>query len=147
MLKLLSSEFRLISALSFLELRTRIRSSKYRLFGISAFLIEPLLSILFFLALRGYFRIGRVPGSINPVIFLAVGCITFFMFKNSSLGSLNGLPGGSRARALLSIRRIKAIDILIAKCYTQFYVYGLCLILVILTVSFYYWNLYFHEQV
>ena len=130
----LTLQVQIVQALAYRDQAERIRRSA---FGAAGLLVEPLLLVATVLILR---VLLRAQGSLfmNPVLQLVSGFVLFFLFSRIALAALNGVSG--RDRALLGLRRVKPLDLLLARGLVEVQLYGTCLVLVIAAVSAYQWQ-------
>ena len=128
-------QVQIVQALAYREQRERILKSP---FGVAGLLVEPLLLVATFLLLRILLR-DRGSLFMNPVLQLATGFVLFYLFLKISLSALRGVSG--RDRALLGLRRVKPLDLLLARGLVEVQLYGTCLVLVIAAVSAYQWQI------
>jgi len=128
-------QVQIVQALAFREQRERILKSP---FGVAGLLVEPLLLVATFLLLRILLR-DRGSLFMNPVLQLTSGFVLFFLFSRIALAALNGVSG--RDRDLLGLRRVKPLDVLLARGLVEIRLYGTCLVLVISAVSAYEWQI------
>lgn len=128
-------QVQILQALSYREKRERILKSP---FGAAGLLVEPLLLVATFLLLR---LLLRDQGSLlmNPVLQLTSGFVLFYLFLKIALSALRGVSG--RDRALLGLRRVKPLDLLLARGLVETQLYSTCLVLVIAAVSAYEWQI------
>jgi len=131
----LTLQVQIVQALAYREQRERILKSP---FGAAGLLVEPLLLMAPFLLLR---VLLQAHGShlMNPLLQLACGFVLFFLFSRIALAALSGVSG--RDRALLGLRRVKPLDLLLARGLVEVQIYGTCLILVIAAFSTYQWQI------
>ena len=128
-------QVQIVQALAYREQSERILKSP---FGVAGLLVEPLLLVATFLLLRLLLR-DRGSLFMNPVLQLASGFVLFYLFLKISLSALRGVSG--RDRALLGLRRVKPLDLLLARGLVEVQLYGTCLVLVIAAVSAYQWQI------
>lgn len=128
-------QVQIVQALAYREQSERVRKSP---FGPLGLLVEPLLLVATFLLLR---VLLRAQGSLfmNPVLQLASGFVLFYLFTKIALSALRGVSGSDRA--LLGLRRVKPLDLLLARGLVEVQLYGTCLFLVIAAVSAYQWHI------
>ena len=118
---------RVLSALHYRELKTRISNVKFGFFGL---LLQPLGTLLLFLLIFGFVRqrgVGNMDSNFAP-IFLLCGIIHFSLFSEIVIRSLNSLQANE---ALFFYRQVKPIDTLIARSYLETVIYGFVFILII----------------
>lgn len=130
----LTLQVQIVQALAYRERTERIRKSP---FGSPGLLVEPLLLVAIFLLLRLLLR-AQSTIFMNPVLQLASGVVLFYLFSQIALAALKGVSG--RDRDLLGLRRIKPLDLLLARGLMETQLYGTCLVLVIAAVSAYQWQ-------
>ena len=127
-------QVQIVQALAYREQSERVRKSP---FGAAGLLVEPLLLVGTFLLLR---LLLRAQGSLfmNPVLQLSSGFVLFYLFSRMALGALSGVS--NRDRAILGLRRVKPLDLLMARGLVEVQLYGTCLVAVIVAVSIYQWQ-------
>lgn len=127
-------QLEIIQALAYRELRTRIRASQIGALGI---LIEPLLGVAAILIVR---VLLRAEGGIwmNPVMQYGSGFVLYYLFVKVALRAINGM---TRAKNLISIRRIEPIDVLIAESLVEVQIYSTCLVILVASVGVYEWKM------
>ena len=116
-------QFRVVDALVYRELRTRVSSVKGGFLGV---LLQPLGLIaiwMLFLTLLGSQR----GGSLNVVLFLASGINLFTIFSQIANRSLTSMEANE---ALLFYKPVKPIDTIIARAITESSLYTCCLIII-----------------
>jgi len=134
MLQSLRKEFDIVNALAYKKLNERIRKNPLGFLGI---LVEPLMVVAGFLVLRTLFGLKQVEG-IDTLLFLGSGCILFFLFKRIALGGLAGVS--SADRPVLTLRRVKSIDLLLANGLVEAQIFSSCMLLFVIGVTLYQWK-------
>lgn len=127
-------QIQIVQALAYREQSERISRSA---FGLAGLLAEPLLLVVGFLLLRVLLR-AQGPLLMNPVLQLGSGFVLFFLFSRIALVALNGVSG--RDRDLLGLRRVKPLDLLLARVLVEVQLYGTCLVAIAVAVSAYQWE-------
>lgn len=128
-------QWRVVDALTYRELRTRVSESRGGFLGV---LIQPLGSIAIWTTFMMALNAHR-GGSLNVVLFLASGIILFSIFSQTVQRSLNAMQANE---ALLFYRPVKPIDIVIARMLCETGLYTCCLLIVCLGVSIQFDQLY-----
>lgn len=127
-------QMEIMGALAFRDQRERIRKSP---FGAPGLLLEPLLFVSLWLLLRIVIRV-RSADMMNPVLQFGAGFILFYLFNKIALRAIAGV---ARSRRFRELRRIRPLDVLLAGALVESQIYGTCLVLVILGVSIYQWQI------
>lgn len=116
-------QLRVVNALTYRELRTRVSEVKGGLVGV---LIQPLGLLAIWVALRAAINPSR-GGSLNIVLFLASGILLFEIFSQIAKRSMNAMKAN---KALLFYKPVKPIDPVIARSICETGIYTLSLLLV-----------------
>lgn len=124
-------QWRVVDALTYRELRTRVSEGRGGFLGV---LIQPLGAIAIWTAFMMALNAHR-GGSLNVVLFLASGIILFNIFSQTATRSLNAMQANE---ALLFYRPVKPIDTVIARMLCETGLYTCCLIIVIVAISIQY---------
>ncbi len=114
-------QWRVVDALVYRELRTRVSDVKGGFLGV---LMQPLGLIFIWLLFLSLVS-GHRGGSLNPVLFLASGIVLFTIF--SQIAS-RGLTAMEANEALLFYKPVKPIDTIIARTFCEAGLYSCCLI-------------------
>lgn len=104
-------------ALFLRELKTRFGG---RWLGVFWALLEPLAHIAIMMLIFGYIRHRVLPGVDFPM-FLLVGLVPFFMFKNLTL---RGMEAVDSNRGLFGYRQVKPIDPLVSRAMLEVALYS-----------------------
>jgi capsular polysaccharide transport system permease protein len=115
---------RVVGALTFRELRTRVSEVKGGFFGV---LLQPLGQLAIWVLFLAAIRPDR-GGSLNIVLFLASGTILFSIFSQISSRSMNSMKANA---ALLFYKPVKPIDTVIARSICETGIYTSCFLLVL----------------
>lgn len=117
-------QYRVVDALVYRELRTRVSAVKGGFLGV---LLQPLGLIaiwMFFLSIINTHR----GGSLNVVLFLSSGIILFTIFSQITNRSLTVMEANE---ALLFYKPVKPIDTVIARAITETSLYTCCLLITV----------------
>jgi len=134
MLDSLRLQMEIVGALAYRDQSERIRKSP---FGAPGLLVEPLLFVSLWLLLRILIR-ARSTDLMNPVLQFGAGFILFYLFNTIALRAIVGV---ARSQRFAELRRIRPLDVLLAGALVESQIYGTCLVLVIVGVSIYQWQL------
>ena len=134
----LTLQYRIISALAERELL--IRSIKGKL-GAIGVLAEPLVLVVTLLALRILIRLKTME-LLNPVIWMVTGVTFFYLFSAVGMKAMSGVK---KSQDVFFYRRIRPLDTLLATALVESRIYGTTLILVILGVFIWTWQLKFDD--
>jgi capsular polysaccharide transport system permease protein len=104
-------------ALFLRELKTRFGG---RWLGVFWALLEPLAHIAIMMLIFGYIRHRVLPG-VDFAMFLLVGLVPFFMFKNLTL---RGMEAVDSNRGLFGYRQVKPIDPLVSRAMLEVALYS-----------------------
>jgi len=127
-------QFRVVNAISQRELRLRAEKG---LMGVASIFVEPLVLVLTFMALRLFLRGSGANDYINPVLWLSIGFIPFFMFSDVALRALGGV---SKTSDLYFYRRVRPLDALLGNALLTTQIFGILLLLIIVGVSLWEWR-------
>ncbi len=114
-------QWRVVDALVYRELRTRVSDVKGGFLGV---LMQPLGLIFIWLLFLSLISEHR-GGSLNPVLFLASGIVLFTIFSQIANRSLTAMEANE---ALLFYKPVKPIDTIIARTFCETGLYSCCLI-------------------
>ncbi len=118
---------RVLDALRYRELKTRISKTKFGFFGL---LLQPIGVLLLFLFIFGFIRrrgVGNLDPSFVP-IYLLCGIIHFTLFSEIVIRSLNSMQANS---PLFIYRQVKPIDTLLSRAYLEIIIYVFVFIIMI----------------
>lgn len=113
-------QWRVVDALVYRELRTRVSDVKFGFFGV---LMQPLGLIAIWVAFLSAISSQR-GGSLNVVLFLASGIILFTIFSQITNRSITAMEANE---ALLFYRPVKPVDIIIARTICETGLYTCCM--------------------
>jgi capsular polysaccharide transport system permease protein len=130
----LSLQFRIVNAIAMRELRLRAEKG---LMGIASVFIEPLVLVTTFVVLRVFLRGSGGGEYINPVLWLSLGFIPFFMFSDVAIRALGG---ATKNTDLYFYRRIRPLDTLLANALLTTQIFGTLLLTICLGVSLFEWR-------
>jgi capsular polysaccharide transport system permease protein len=116
-------QWRVVDALTYRELRTRVSEATGGILGV---LIQPLGTIAIWTAFMTVLNTHR-GGSLNVVLFLTSGIILFTIFSQIASRSLTSMEANE---ALLFYRPVKPIDTIIARMLCETGLYMSCLFLI-----------------
>jgi capsular polysaccharide transport system permease protein len=114
-------QWRVVDALVYRELRTRVSDVKGGFLGV---LLQPLGLIMIWLAFLSVFNFHR-GGSLNAFLFLSSGIVLFTIFSQITNRSLTAMEANE---ALLFYKPVKPIDTIIARTFCETGLYACCLI-------------------
>ena len=123
-------QLNVIRALYYRELLTRITRIKFGLLGI---FIEPLGGVIVWLVLIGYRRGFRPVFSLDLVIFLVIGNLTYQLFSQIARRSVNAVQANE---ALFYYRNVKPVDTIISRSIVEINSYGIVYLATILGYYF-----------
>jgi capsular polysaccharide transport system permease protein len=123
-------QWRVVDALVYRELRTRVSDVKGGFLGV---LIQPLGLIAIWVLFLGAINAHR-GGSLNIVLFLGSGTILFTIFNQIASRSITAMEANE---ALLFYKPVKPIDTVIARTICETGLYTCCLIVVCTGTWFY----------
>jgi capsular polysaccharide transport system permease protein len=115
-------QWRVVDALVYRELRTRVSDVKGGFLGV---LMQPLGLIMIWLAFLSSLSVHR-GGSLNTFLFLSSGIVLFTIFSQIANRSLTAMEANE---ALLFYRPVKPIDTIIARTFCETGLYTSCLLL------------------
>jgi capsular polysaccharide transport system permease protein len=118
----LLQQWRVVDALLYRELRTRVGGVRFGFLGVLA---EPVITVGVFLALFAFLRAGR-GGTLDVVLFLACGITGIYIFTRIATRSINAMEANE---ALLFYRRVRPIDAVIARAVVEFCLMVICLVI------------------
>ena len=116
-------QWRVVDALVYRELRTRVSDVKGGFLGV---LMQPLGLIFIWLLFISLINAHR-GGSMNPVLFLGSGIVLFTIFSQIANRSLTAMEANE---ALLFYKPVKPIDTIIARTFCEAGLYSCCLIVI-----------------
>lgn len=116
-------QWRVVDALVYRELRTRVSDVKGGFLGV---LIQPLGLIAIWVIFLGAVNAAR-GGSLNVVLFLGSGIILFTIFSQIVNKSVNAMEANE---ALLFYKPVKPIDTVIARTISETGLFTCCLLLI-----------------
>ena len=117
-------QYRVVDALVYRELRTRVSAVKGGFLGV---LMQPLGMIAIWMFFIGIINSHR-GGSLNVVLFLSSGIILFTIFSQITNRSLTAMEANE---ALLFYKPVKPIDTVIARAITETSLYTCCLVITV----------------
>jgi capsular polysaccharide transport system permease protein len=117
-------QWRVVDALTYRELRTRVSDVKGGFFGV---LIQPLGLIAIWMIFLGAVNTHR-GGNLNVAIYLSSGIILYTIFSQIANRSINAMQANE---ALLFYRPVKPIDTVIARTICEAGLYTCCLIVIL----------------
>ena len=126
----LSYRLRIINALC--EREKLMSSRKFRLGSLSA-LVEPTLIVLSLVILRLLFKI-TLDSYLNPVVWLTIGAVIFYMFREVALKAMAGISSYNK---VLVHRHITPLDCYLGRSIPYFQNYVVVFIAVLSSVWFY----------
>jgi capsular polysaccharide transport system permease protein len=118
----LVQQWRVVDALLYRELRTRVGGVRFGFLGVIA---EPVITVGVFLALFAFLRAGR-GGTLDVVLFLACGITGIYVFTRIATRSINAMEANE---ALLFYRRVRPIDAVISRAIVEFCLMAICLVI------------------
>jgi capsular polysaccharide transport system permease protein len=116
-------QWRVVDALVYRELRTRVSDVKGGFLGV---LMQPLGLIMIWTVFLSLINSGR-GGSLNPFLFLASGVVLFTVFSQIANRSITAMEANE---ALLFYKPVKPIDTIIARTFCETGLYSSCLIVI-----------------
>ena len=123
-------QWRVVDALTYRELRTRVSSVRGGFLGV---LLQPLGLILIWTAFLGVISTHR-GGSMNVVLFLTSGTILYTTFAQIVNRSANGMEANE---GLLFYKPVKPIDTVISRTLCELGLYTCCMIVLMAGVWIY----------
>jgi capsular polysaccharide transport system permease protein len=118
-------QWRVVDALVYRELRTRVSDVKGGFLGV---LMQPLGLIIIWLVFLAVLNIHR-GGSLNVFLFLSSGIVLFTIFSQITNRSLVAMEANE---ALLFYKPVKPIDTIIARTFCETGLYTCCLLVICL---------------
>lgn len=131
-------QWRVVDALVYRELRTRVSNVKGGFLGV---LIQPLGLILIWMIFLASVNLHR-GGSLNVFLFLASGTILFTIFSQIVVRSINAMDANE---ALLFYRPVKPIDTVIARSLCETGLYTCCFLIICFSTWIYLDNIYMSD--
>jgi capsular polysaccharide transport system permease protein len=119
----LHQQWRVVDALVYRELRTRVGDVRFGFFGVIA---EPLLTIAVFLLLFSLLRQAR-GDTLDVVLFLTCGITGIYTFTRIATKSINAVEAN---KALFFYRRVRPIDTVLGRSIVEFLLMATCLVMV-----------------
>jgi capsular polysaccharide transport system permease protein len=117
-------QWRVVDALIYRELKTRISQVKFGFIGV---LVQPLMVMSVFLMIFGFLQAGS-GGPLDIGLFLAAGIVLFTLFNDIAIRSLNAMDANE---ALFFYRPVKPVDTVIARAIVESGLYGLILLIIV----------------
>jgi capsular polysaccharide transport system permease protein len=117
-------QWRVVDALVYRELRTRVSEVKGGFLGV---LLQPLGLLAIWMVFLGALNLHR-GGSLNIVLFLTSGIILFSIFNHVTTRSVNAMEANE---ALLFYRPVKPIDTVIARTLCETGLYTSCYLVIL----------------
>lgn len=108
----LSTRIRVVNALTFRELRTRI---SHNYIGFMGIVIGPLLSILSFSVIFTFIH-PLHDDSIDPIVFFTTGIVVFTVFSETSVRATNAYQANE---ALFFYRQVRPIDTVLSRALVE----------------------------
>ncbi|MFQ6539588.1 MULTISPECIES: ABC transporter permease [Aphanothece] len=128
-------QIRIVNAIAQRDMR--LRSSKGPM-GIAGMFVEPLVFISTFMAFRLFGTQGGLqPDYINPVLWLAIGFVGFFMFSEVAIKALTGVKKNAK---LTYFSRIRPIDSLLGSALLDTQVFAVLLLAFVFGSYLYEWK-------
>ena len=121
---------KVLSALQYRELKTRISNVK---FGFIGLILQPTGVLILFLIIFGIIR-QRGVGDLDPKfapIFLLCGIINYTLFFETVIRSLNSIQAN---QALFFYRQVKPIDTILSRSYVETMIFGIIYILLVIGI-------------
>lgn len=131
-------QWRVVDALVYRELRTRVSNVKGGFLGV---LIQPLGLILIWMGFLAAINFHR-GGSLNVFLFLSSGTILFTTFSQIVVRSINAMDANE---ALLFYRPVKPIDTVIARAICETGLYTCCLLVICVFTWIFLDNIYMSD--
>lgn len=128
-------QVRIVNAIAKRELQ--MRSAKGPM-GVVGVFVEPLFFIAIFMSFRLFgSQASLQPDYINPVLWMAIGFVGFFMFSEVALKALGGVKKSTK---LTYYSRIRPIDYLLGSAVLDTQVFSLLLLAFVLGSFLYEWK-------
>jgi capsular polysaccharide transport system permease protein len=128
-------QVRIVNALSRQELQMRAAKGPM---GVAGLFVEPLMFMSIFLSFRLFgSQASLQPDYINPVLWMGIGFVGFFMFSEVAIKALNGVKRSTR---LTYYARIRPIDSLLGSAVLDTQIFSLLLLAFILGSFIYEWK-------
>jgi len=131
-------QWRVVDALVYRELRTRVSNVKGGFLGV---LIQPLGLILIWMGFLAAINFHR-GGSLNVFLFLSSGTILFTTFSQIVVRSINAMDANE---ALLFYRPVKPIDTVIARAICETGLYTCCFLVICVFTWIFLDNIYMSD--
>jgi len=120
---------RVVGALVYRELKTRVSEVR---FGIAGVFIEPLGVLSVFVIL--FSLLHHNPVGIDPLLFLAPGAVTFALFTEIAIRSLNAMRANE---SLFFYKPVKPVDTVIARTLVETGLFSIVYLVILLAISLY----------
>jgi capsular polysaccharide transport system permease protein len=117
-------QWRVIDALIYRELKTRISQVQFGFLGV---LIQPLMVLSIFLLIFGFLQAGQ-GGPLDIGLFLVAGVVLFTLFNDIAIRSLSAMDANE---ALFFYRPVKPVDTVIARAIVESGLYALIMLLIV----------------
>lgn len=124
----LQQQWRVIDALVYRELRTRVGDVRFGFFGVIA---EPLLSLAVFLLIFGLIRGRGSGGSLDVGLFLACGVTGIYTFMRIAA---KGIEAMAANQALFFYRRVRPVDAVVSRAIVEFCLMAICFFIISVVV-------------
>jgi capsular polysaccharide transport system permease protein len=127
-------QVRIVTAVARRELQLRAAKG---LFGLAGVFFEPLALIGTFLALRLLLRGSGEGTYINPLLWLALGFVPFFLFTEVAIKAISGVQKGGD---LYFYRRLRPLDSLMGTALLTSQIFGSLMLVFVIGVSAWEWR-------
>lgn len=127
-------QFRIVSAVARRELQVRAAKGAMGVVGV---FLEPLALIATFLALRILLRASGDMNYMNPLLWLGLGFVPFFMFSDIAIKAIDGVEKSSE---LYFYRRLRPLDSLMGNALLLSQIFGALLLLFVLGSAVWEWR-------
>lgn len=127
-------QVRIVSAVSRREMELRAAKG---VFGIVGVIVEPMVLIVTFLALRLFIRGAGDANYMNPALWLALGFVPFFMFAEIAIKAIAGVQKNSD---LYFYRRLRPLDSLMGNALLVAQIYAILLLLFVFGSAIWEWR-------
>lgn len=117
-------QWRVIDALIYRELKTRVSQVKFGFLGV---LIQPLMVLSIFLLIFSFLKAAQ-SGPLDIGLFLAAGVVLFTLFNDIAIRSINAMDANE---ALFFYRPVKPVDTVIARAIVESGLYALIMLLIV----------------